>query len=50
MCSLAAVNFFLGIVGLVQISRIALYNSNKKEGLVEEVKEEVKEAKEAVKA
>lgn len=27
---LAAVNFFLGIVGVIQVSRIAAYNYNKK--------------------
>ncbi|KAK3393206.1 hypothetical protein B0H63DRAFT_457742 [Podospora didyma] len=43
---LAAVNFFLGLVGVVQVSRIAMYHQAQK-GLppvVEEVKEEVKEA------
>ncbi|CAM1501833.1 Fc.00g038170.m01.CDS01 [Cosmosporella sp. VM-42] len=52
---LAAVNFFLGMVGLVQISRIAIYeNSKKNGGLVEDVKKEVAEvkgeAKEKIKA
>ncbi|KAF7533346.1 hypothetical protein G7Z17_g13530 [Cylindrodendrum hubeiense] len=45
---LATVNFFLGIVGLVQISRILIHESNKKNGtaaVVEEVKEAVKEVK-----
>ena len=49
--SLAAVNFFLGLVGLVQISRIAMYESEKKKngGLVEDVKQEVAEVKEEIK-
>ncbi|KAH7158169.1 hypothetical protein B0J13DRAFT_543700 [Dactylonectria estremocensis] len=45
---LATVNFFLGIVGLVQISRIGFYEYNKKNGVaavVEEAKEAVKEVK-----
>jgi hypothetical protein len=43
--SLAAVNFFLGLVGIVQVSRILMYESAKKEGLagvVKDVKEDVK--------
>jgi FMN-dependent NADH-azoreductase len=44
---LAAVNFFLGIVGIVQMSRIAIYKMNQGENpiaeAVAEVKEEVKE-------
>ncbi|KAI5464062.1 hypothetical protein BGZ63DRAFT_376822 [Mariannaea sp. PMI_226] len=41
---LATVNFFLGIVGLVQISRIINYEYSKKDSAIEEVKEEAKEA------
>lgn len=49
--SLAAVNFFLGMVGIVQVTRILLYNqSQKKKGALEKVEDEVKEVKEAVKA
>ena len=47
MCSkqnrLAAVNFFLGIVGVVQCSRIAMYHQSQKAltaGKAEDVKEE----------
>ncbi|EFY89069.1 UPF0041 domain protein [Metarhizium acridum CQMa 102] len=43
---LAAVNFFLGLVGIVQVSRIAMYESAKKKGLagvVEDVKKDVKD-------
>uniref|UniRef100_A0A8H7NIT8 Mitochondrial pyruvate carrier n=1 Tax=Bionectria ochroleuca TaxID=29856 RepID=A0A8H7NIT8_BIOOC len=54
---LATVNFFLAIVGIVQVTRIALHNSSSKDGaaaVAEEVKSEVKEgveaAKDAVKA
>lgn len=55
LSSLAAVNFFLGMVGIVQVTRILLYNqSQKKAGLpaaAEEVKEEVKDkVKQAVNA
>lgn len=46
MRSLAAVNFFLGCVGVVQVTRIALHDPKK---VVAEVKEEAKEAKEEVK-
>ncbi|KZZ99102.1 putative protein family UPF0041 [Moelleriella libera RCEF 2490] len=45
---LAAVNFFLGLVGIVQVSRILNYESSKKKGLagvVEEVKDKVEEVK-----
>ena len=49
---LAAANFFLGVVGMVQLGRIGIYESSKKEGVAEivddvkkEVKEEVKEVK-----
>ncbi|KAF5619334.1 FMP43 [Fusarium sp. NRRL 52700] len=44
--SLAAVNFFLGMVGLVQITRILSYESAKKkslEGVVEDIKADAKE-------
>lgn len=45
---LAAVNFFLGIVGVVQVTRIMLWrNSQKNQGSVTEA---VGEAKEAVKS
>ncbi|QGI65839.1 hypothetical protein CEK26_009789 [Fusarium fujikuroi] len=43
---LAAVNFFLGMVGLVQITRILSYESAKKkslEGVVEDIKADAKE-------
>lgn len=39
---LAAVNFFLGIVGLIQISRIVSYESSKKKAATEVVEEAVK--------
>ncbi|KAK2751694.1 upf0041 domain protein [Colletotrichum kahawae] len=46
---LAAVNFFLGIVGVVQVSRILIWQSSQKSA--GEVAQEIKEdAKEAVKA
>lgn len=42
---LAAVNFFLGIVGITQCSRIALYNSSQKaeadKSVVEKVEDKV---------
>lgn len=44
--SLAAVNFFLGIVGVIQVSRIVAYNMSQKG---ETVGNQVKEAKEDVK-
>lgn len=48
---LAAVNFFLGVVGIVQVTRILLYNqSQKNKSPVEKVEDKVKEVKEAVKA
>lgn len=43
---LAAVNFFLGLVGVIQITRILMHDASKKDtvaGAIEEVKEEVKE-------
>ncbi|GJC85568.1 putative mitochondrial pyruvate carrier 2 [Colletotrichum liriopes] len=45
--SLAAVNFFLGVVGVVQCSRILMWQSSQKKSageLAQEVKEDVKEA------
>ena len=46
--SLAAVNFFLGLVGIVQCSRIYIYNQSLKKGGVpatlEAAKEDVKGA------
>jgi Na+/citrate or Na+/malate symporter len=53
--SLAAVNFFLAIVGIVQLTRIGMYQSSQKsageivEGMKEDVKETVAEAKTEVK-
>ncbi|KXX79254.1 putative mitochondrial pyruvate carrier 2 [Madurella mycetomatis] len=45
---LAAVNFFLGIVGIVQVTRIGLYHQSQKKALatnpVEEAKDAVKSA------
>jgi len=50
---LAAVNFFLGCVGIVQMSRIAMYKMNKDKGGVTEAiadaKEEVKQTVEVAK-
>lgn len=50
---LAAVNFFLGMVGVIQVSRIALYDASKSDGaihaVVEDVKKEVAEAKQEIK-
>ncbi|KAK1763566.1 hypothetical protein QBC33DRAFT_241327 [Phialemonium atrogriseum] len=43
---LAAVNFFLGVVGVIQVTRIVMYNQSQK-GLhvnPDEIKDEVKEA------
>ncbi|KAM5359752.1 hypothetical protein ACJZ2D_014233 [Fusarium nematophilum] len=51
--SLAAVNFFLGMVGLVQITRIAKYESDKKAGLkgaLEDIKQDAKATIKEVKA
>ena len=42
--SLAAVNFFLGVVGVVQCARIGLYHQSQKAALAEGKAEEVKEA------
>ncbi|EKJ73376.1 hypothetical protein ACHAPM_000393 [Fusarium culmorum] len=49
---LAAVNFFLGLVGVVQVSRILSYESEKKKGLhgvVEDIKADAKETIQEVK-
>jgi hypothetical protein len=48
--SLAAVNFFLGIVGVIQVSRIVMYNQSQKGSplTVEAVKEDVKEEVKAI--
>lgn len=48
--SLAAVNFFLGLVGIVQVSRIVMYESAKKKGLAEVVEDVKKDVKDQVKA
>lgn len=42
--SLAAVNFFLGIVGIVQCTRIGLYHQSQKGKSLADKAEEVKEA------
>lgn len=48
---LAAVNFFLGVVGIIQVSRILLYRSSQSnQTVVDEVKEGVESAKDAVKS
>ncbi|KAK8927300.1 putative mitochondrial pyruvate carrier 2 [Metarhizium anisopliae] len=47
---LAAVNFFLGLVGIVQVSRILMYESAKKKGLAEVVEDVKKDVKDQVKA
>ena len=48
--SLAAVNFFLGCVGLTQLSRIYLYQRSVKNASPEEVvKADVKDAKDTAK-
>jgi hypothetical protein len=50
--SLAAVNFFLGLVGLVQITRILTHESAKKkslEGVVADIKADAKETVNEVK-
>ncbi|PHH87730.1 hypothetical protein CDD83_8473 [Cordyceps sp. RAO-2017] len=42
---LAAVNFFLGIVGIIQLSRIGMHESSKKQGVaqaVDDAKEDLK--------
>ncbi|PHH65244.1 hypothetical protein CDD81_3103 [Ophiocordyceps australis] len=43
---LAAVNFFLGLVGITQLTRIGIYESSKKKSvadLVQDVKQDIKE-------
>jgi mitochondrial pyruvate carrier 2 len=45
--SLAAVNFFLGCVGLVQVSRILVYRSATKESANEATKDIATETKDA---
>lgn len=51
--SLAAVNFFLGIVGLIQITRIATHEpstaADSVKAVVEDVKQEAREIKAEVK-
>ncbi|KAJ4416045.1 hypothetical protein N0V82_006968 [Gnomoniopsis sp. IMI 355080] len=48
---LAAVNFFLGVVGIIQVGRILVYRSSQKnKTVVDEVKEGVESAKDAVKS
>ncbi|KAG6037843.1 hypothetical protein E4U41_004665 [Claviceps citrina] len=50
---LAAVNFFLGLVGVVQVSRILMHDAAKKKGIAgvaDEVKQDVKEKVSEVKA
>lgn len=42
--SLAAVNFFLGVVGVVQCTRIALWHQSQKGQSLTDKAEEVKEA------
>jgi hypothetical protein len=55
ICSLAAVNFFLGVVGVIQCTRIAMYHQSQKNlpvaaELKEEAKEKVEEVKEIIKS
>ncbi|KAG5924585.1 hypothetical protein E4U42_004596 [Claviceps africana] len=50
---LAAVNFFLGLVGVVQVSRILMHESAKKKGIAgvaEDIKHDVKDKVNEVKA
>ncbi|KAG5951831.1 hypothetical protein E4U53_002182 [Claviceps sorghi] len=50
---LAAVNFFLGLVGVVQVSRILMYESAKRKGIAdvaEDIKQDVAEKASQVKA
>ncbi len=42
--SLATVNFFLGLVGIVQVSRIFVYQRSQKTQPIQNAAEEVKEA------
>ncbi|TID16130.1 40S ribosomal protein [Venturia nashicola] len=47
---LAAINFGLGIVGAIQVTRITLYNNSlKKGGITETIKDEVKAEGQAIK-
>jgi hypothetical protein len=46
--SLAAVNFFLGMVGIVQVTRITLYHQSQKNAPAASAVEEVKEAVKSV--
>ncbi|KJZ75870.1 hypothetical protein HIM_04694 [Hirsutella minnesotensis 3608] len=47
---LAAVNFFLGLVGIVQLTRIGLYESTKNKSVPQVVDDAKEEAKKSVKA
>jgi hypothetical protein len=49
--SLAAVNFFLALVGITQLTRIAMHESSKKSGgeIVEDVKADVAQRVEGAK-
>jgi hypothetical protein len=47
---LAAVNFFLGIVGIVQVTRIAMWQSSQKKTQLPAAEDVKEEAKEAIKA
>lgn len=47
---LAAANFFLGFVGIIQVGRILVYQSSQKTTVADEVKEGVEAVKEAVKS
>lgn len=56
-CRLAAVNFFLGLVGVVQCTRILMYQQSLKNSplpaaseLKEDAKEKIEEVKEAIKS
>ena len=48
--SLAAVNFFLGMVGIAQVTRILMYESAKKKSLKEVVADVKEDAKDSLKA
>lgn len=48
--SLAAVNFFLGIVGTIQVSRILMYQASQKDAVLPAIEEKVEEVKDAVKS
>ncbi|TLD22066.1 hypothetical protein PspLS_07777 [Pyricularia sp. CBS 133598] len=47
---LAAVNFFLGIVGTIQVSRILMFQASQKDAILPAVEEKVEEVKDAVKS